>query len=212
VLSHVFRIFAAHIKLKLIMTPERISAAESFGAKLHELTNEIEMFETIKNRTASACFGIAQDHHAAIVFLMRNTFYSSSFALLRSLFEAYLRGLWLKHCATETQANEFFQGTEPPKTMIAEIEAIPDFSSGVLSRIKKENWDAMCEFTHTGGLHLQRWQSHDAVEPKFDEEELEECLNCAELFGAMAGLEQVQLGKAGDTGANVLQLIKRRWP
>jgi len=62
------------------------------------------------------------------------------------------------------------------------------------------------------GLHLQRWQSPDAVEPKFDEEELEECLNCAELFGAMAGLEQVQLRKPGDTGASVLQLIQKRWP
>jgi len=133
------------------MTPERIFAAESFGAELQELTNEIEILPTVKNRTASACFGIAQDHHAAIVFLMKNTFYSSSFALLRSLFEAYLRGLWLKHCATEEQANDFLKGVEPPKTMVAEIEIIPDFSDGVLSRIKKENWSFMCAFTHTGG-------------------------------------------------------------
>jgi hypothetical protein len=194
------------------MTPERISNAESFCVELHGLTNEIEMLETMKNRAASTCFVIAQDHHAAMVLLMKNTFYSSSFALLRSIFEAYLRGLWLKHCATEAQANEFFQGTEPPKTMVAEIEETPDFSDSVLSRIKRKNWNTMCEFTHTGGLHLQRWQSHDAVEPKFDEEELEECLNCAELFGAMAGLELVQLKKSGDTGARVLELIKKRWP
>jgi hypothetical protein len=194
------------------MTPERISAAKSFCVELHGLTNEVEMSESMKNRTASTCFAIAQDHHAAIVLLIENTFYSSSFALLRSVFEAYLRGLWLKHCATEAQATEFFQGTEPPKTIVAEIEATQDFSDGVLSRIKKENWDSMCGFTHTGGLHLQRWQSHDAIEPKFDSEEIEECLNSAELFGAMAGLEQVQLRKSGDTGASVLELIKMRWP
>ena len=194
------------------MTPKRISAAKSFVVELHGLTNEIEMLETMKNRTASTCFSIAQDHHAAMVLLIENTFYSSSFALLRSIFESYLRGLWLKHCATEVQANEFFHGTEPPKTMIAEIEATPAFSGGVLSHITKENWSTMCGFTHTGGLHLQRWQSHNAVEPKFDEEELEECLNCAELFGAMAGLEQVQLKNSGDTGAGVLELMKKRWP
>ena len=194
------------------MTPERIAAAKSFCVELHGLTNEVEMSESMKNRAASTCFAIAQDHHAAIVLLMENTFYSSSFTLLRSVFEAYLRGLWLKHCATEVQAAEFFQGTPPPKTMVAEIETTPGFSNGVLSRIKKANWDSMCEFTHTGGLHLQRWQSHDAVEPKFDEEEIEECLNCAELFGAMAGLEQVQLRKSGDTGAGVLELLKKRWP
>jgi hypothetical protein len=194
------------------MTPARIASAEAFGAELHRLTNEIEMWQTEKNRAAAASFGIAQDHHAAIVFLMKNTFYSSSFALLRSLFEAYLRGLWLKHCATDTQIFAFFRGGEPPKTMIAEIESTEAFTDGVLSRLKKKNWSAMCAFTHTGGLHLQRWQSRDCVEPTFAPEELEECLNCAELLGAMAGLELVQLSKSGADGADVLQLIQKRWP
>lgn len=194
------------------MTPERISAAEEFGAELHRLTNEIEIWQTEKNRAAAASFGIAQDHHAAIVFLMKSTFYSSGFALLRSLFEAYLRGLWLKHCATDEQVSAFFRGGEPPKTMVAEIESTEAFTGGVLSRIKKENWSAMCAFTHTGGLHLQRWQSQDSVEPTFAPEELEECLNCAELFGAMAGLELVQLSTYGASGFDVLQLMKKRWP
>lgn len=194
------------------MTPERIAAAEKFGAELHRLTNEIEMWQTEKNRAAAASFGIAQDHHAAIVSLMKNTFYSSSFALLRSLFEAYLRGLWLKHCATDTQVSIFFRGGEPPKTMVADIESTEAFTDGVLSRIKKDNWSAMCSFTHTGGLHLQRWQSQDCVEPTFPPEELEACLNWAELFGAMAGLELVQLSKSGANGNDVLQLIKKRWP
>ncbi|CAG4882265.1 conserved protein of unknown function [Georgfuchsia toluolica] len=194
------------------MTPERIKAAEKFGAALHDLTNEVEMWQTNKNRAAAASFGIALDHHAAIVFLMKNTFYSSSFALLRILFETYLRGLWLKHCATDAQVSGFFRGDEPPKTMIVEIESTEAFKSGVLSRIKKANWNAMCDFTHTGGLHLQRWQSQDAVEPTFEPDELEECLNCAELFGVMAGLELVQLSKSGSDGADVLQLMKSRWP
>jgi hypothetical protein len=70
----------------------------------------------------------------------------------------------------------------------------------------------MCGFTHTGGLHLQRWQSEDAIEPKFEAVELEECLNFAELFGAMAALELTQLAKSGDSGAGVLELMKKRWP
>lgn len=199
-------------KLELTMTPERIAAAEEFGAEIHRLTNEIEMWQTEKNRAAAASFGIAQDHHAAIVLLIKSGFYSSSFALLRSLFEAYLRGLWLKHCATDEQVSAFFRGGEPPKTMIAEIETIEAFTGGVLSRIKKNNWSAMCAFTHTGGLHLQCWQSEDSVEPIFSPEELEECLNCAELFGAMAGLELVQLSKYDANGFDVLQLMNNRWP
>lgn len=194
------------------MTPARIEAAEKFGSTLHHFVNGVEMAVTERNRISGTCFVIAQDHHHAILFLLKNTFYSSSFALLRCLFEAYLRGLWLKHCATDFQIRRFFDGDEPPKTMVAEIEATPAFSNRVLSRMKKETWGTMCAFTHTGGLHLQRWQSEDGIEPKFEDVELEECLNFAELFAAMAALELVQLSKYGDNGAAILQLMNERWP
>lgn len=194
------------------MAPERIEAAERFGSALHRIVNGVEMAETERNRVAGACFVVALDHHHAIVLLLKNTFYSSSFALLRCLFEAYLRGLWLKHCAADVQIREFLDGGEPPKTMVAEIEVTPAFSNRVLSRVKKESWGTMCAFTHTGGLHLQRWQSEDGIEPKFSDVELEECLNFAELFSAMAALELIQLSKHGDNGATILELMKERWP
>lgn len=197
------------------MTPARIEAAKNFGRELEEkLASDTEVLDTRKHRAAAASFCIAIDHCAAIVFLMENEFYSSSFALIRLLFEAYLRGLWLKHCASEEKAYSIFRGEEPPKTniMISEIESTKGFRCETLSLVKKENWKAMCDFTHTGGIHLQCWQSQDAIEPKFSPEVLEECLNSAELFGAMASLELIQMSKSGNDGAEVLQLIKKRWP
>ena len=194
------------------MTPERIESAEQFAAALHQMVNEMEMAQTERNRASAASFAITRDHHHAIVLLMKNTFYSSSFALLRCLFEAYLRALWLKYCATDAQVTGFFSGDEPPKGMVAAIETTPAFTGKVLSRIKRENWNAMCAFTHTGGLHLQRWQSEDAIEPQFEAAELEECLNFVELFGAMATLELKQMEKSGDSGATVMALMNMRWP
>lgn len=194
------------------MTPARIERAEKFGAALHELVNGIEISQSERNRTAGASFGIALDHHGAIVLLTKNSLYSSGFALLRCLFEAYLRGLWLKHCATGAQVTAFYKGVEPPKTMLAEIESTAEFSNRVLSRIKEDRWRTMCDFTHTGGLHLQRWQSEEAIEPTFREAELDECLNFAELIGAMSALELAQLATNSDDGASVLALMGERWP
>lgn len=194
------------------MEPQRIAQAELHSIALNRLTNEIEIASRPRNRAAAALFGIATDHHNAIIFLLKNTFYSSGFALLRCLFDAYLRGLWLKHCATDDQVAGFFKGVEPPTAMISEIEATPAFSEGVLSRIKKNYWSAMCDFTHTGGLHIQRWQSSNFIEPNFSLKELEECLNSAELFGTMAAFSLVQLSKAENDGSSVLNLMKSRWP
>lgn len=193
------------------MTPQRLDTAEQFGATLNSFALKVEMMAMDRNRIAGSAFAVAMDHHAAIVLLIRQTMYSSSFALLRVLFEAYLRGLWLKYCASDEQVSRVFHGEEPPKSMVAEIEATEGFSDGVLSHIKRQAWGTMCDYTHTGGLHLQRWQSSSAIEPQFDEAELEECLNAAELFGAMACLELIQLNKNGDNGIHVLELMRQRW-
>src|SRR5882762_7895158 len=105
------------------MNPTRIEAAEKFGRALNSVSNLVETDDTERNRAAAALFGIAADHHGAIVFLLKSTFYSSSFALLRCLFEAYLRGLWVRHCANDAQVAAFIRAdAEPPKSMIADIE------------------------------------------------------------------------------------------
>jgi len=195
------------------MTPERIRKAEVFSVALGTLASALPMAQGDRARAAAACFGIARDHHGAIVLLMKGTLYSSSFALLRCLFEAYLRGLWLKHCASNAQVIAVLHRSEEfPRGILADIETMPDFSNGVLSRIKRENWRAMCDYTHTGGLHLQRWQCAAGIEPVFEPSELEECLNFAELFGAMATLELVEMSEKPEGVHFVQGLIRERWP
>lgn len=200
------------------VTDQRILEAEDFGNALSRLVNGRNLATNDRNRqkirAAAAAFGIAQDHHHAIVFLLKYTFHSSSLALLRSVFEAYVRGLWLRRCATDAQVQKVMEEKEPPPNdiMITAIEALPDFGEGTLARIKKHGWKEMCDFAHTGGLHLQRWQSQDGIEPTFDPAELEACLNYAELLAAMSGLEVVQMSEGGSNGQAVLELIEKRWP
>ena len=95
--------------------------------------------------------------------------------------------------------------------MIAEIEAQPTFSSGLLSQVKRDNWDSMCQYTHTGGLHLKQWQTSQTIEPSFPKPELENGLALAERYGALATLELAQMNVKGDGGIAVLELIKRKW-
>lgn len=74
-------------------------------------------------------------------------------------------------------------------TLTLFMEALPAFGEGTLSLIRDNARGAMCDFTHTGGLHLQRWQSQDGIEPNFDPAEIERFLNYSELLAAMCGLE-----------------------
>lgn len=201
------------------LTEQRIIEAEQFAASLHRLVSETKRLATNDRnrnrvRAAAKLFGIAQDHHYAIVFLFRHEFYSSSMALRRSVYEAHLRGLWIKYCATDAEIQDFIDSSVIPKNpiLIKTIEALPEFGSDTLSRIDKDDWDAMCDFSHTGALHLERWESEDGIEPNFDPAELEKALNKSELCAAISGLEVAQMSEDGDNWKAVLELIEKRWP
>ncbi len=93
--------------------------------------------------------------------------------------------------------------------MLAEIEKTDDFSSSVLSKVKRDNWDAMCQ--DTGGLHLKQWRTASSIEPSFPDDEIENGLTLAELYAALASLELAQMAVRGDGTLSVLGLIQDRF-
>lgn len=174
--------------------------------------SECEMPGSLRVRVAASCLAIAQDHHHAIVALLDHKIYSSSFALLRCQFEAYVRGEWLCLCATDAEVSDFADGGQPPfiREMIAALEATPAFSENILSRIKTKSWDAMCSFTHTGGLHIQRWGTGSIIEPSYADEEVRGALAMAEVFGALAVVGVAYLASDEKTAERVLTKVRER--
>src|SRR5438477_1793587 len=98
-----------------MISAQRIHDAGGYVEWLRLAVHEKSLPASKRTRAAGSCFAIAQDHHHAIVLLVEHQLYASSFALLRSEFEAYVRGQWLTHCASEEQVGKYVQGWEPPK-------------------------------------------------------------------------------------------------
>ncbi len=46
----------------------------------------------------------------------------------------------------------------------------------------------MCSYTHTGMSQLSRYNSSEAIEPNFNEDEIIEALNFANVFGLQSAL------------------------
>ncbi len=168
---------------------------------LRQQVHEKNIPSSSRSRAAAACFALAQEHHHSIVLLSEHGLFGSAFSLLRVAFEAYVRGEWLVHCASEEQLASFLQAEEPPSlgALVATIERTPGFEEHGLSTIKKNHWRALCAYTHTGGLHVQRWQSEQAVEPSYTPAEVTEVVNFAEVIGSVAAL--ALLGLANDEAA-----------
>ena len=195
-----------------MITAERIQDAEKYVEWLRLAVHEKSLPASSRTRAAGSCFAIAQDHHHSIVLLIDHKLYASGFSLMRSEFEAYVRGQWLAHCATDGQVQKYIAGWEPPKMneLLAAVEQTAGFSERVLSRVKSHGWETMCGYTHTGGLHIQRWNTPDAIESNYSSEEILEVLAFAEGFGALAVLGFAELANDEEMAIRILTKVKER--
>jgi hypothetical protein len=150
----------------------------------------LESIHTLRRRLAGASFSIALDHHAAIGILLHNNRAAPAFALLRVLFEAYVRGRWLAECASEGDLTRVSAGEPLPKIdiILAAVEHGTPAQEQLLSRSKSANWNALCDFTHTGGRHLQRYQSADGIEATHSIDEIQEALSFANAMALLSAL------------------------
>ncbi|UUX97315.1 DUF6988 family protein [Aquabacterium sp. J223] len=195
-----------------MLSEARKQAAGKYVEWLRLAVHEKALPASTRVRAGAACLAIAQEHHHSIALLIEHSLYASSFSLLRVAFEAYVRGMWLVLCATEPQVDGFLNAQEPPKlgVFLGQLEQTPGFSEGVLSVLKQRHWAAMCAYTHTGGLHVQRWNTDEAVEPHYDLEEVEQVLFFAELIGSLSVLGIAEIANDEELALQVLEQVKAR--
>lgn len=195
-----------------MLTAAEIRSAGEYVEWLRQQVHEMQVPANIRVRAAGGCLALAQEHHHAIVFLVEHELYGSAFALVRLAFEAYVRGKWLALCATDTAVQDFLAGREPPKmdNLLAELERTPAFDEKVLSSMKAKSWRAMCAYTHTGGRHVQRWNTADAIEANYDDAEIREVLSFAAVIGSLSVLGLATLAGDEELALRVLERVRQR--
>ncbi len=150
---------------------------------------------------ALGCFDVAIEHQAAIALLAGASLHGSAFALLRILAESLIRGLWLLSCASEGDLEKFKRDKlkKSIATLINEFETKIETPAGVLTDFKKNAWNALNGFTHTGFHQVSRRHSPGRVEGSYPEHEVAKALGVAGALGliaagqliAMSGKEQL---------------------
>ncbi|MFZ3018949.1 MAG: hypothetical protein WA056_10890 [Gallionella sp.] len=112
----------------------------------------------VEARASAALLHLSLEHFGAIVVLLQSQLNGSAAALVRLQYEALIRGMYFYQCASESEAEQFFMGAEPPKVkiMIEALEKKPGFTSGVFSRVHQREWKTMNSYTHGGSAQVQR--------------------------------------------------------
>jgi len=184
-----------------------ISTSEKIIQWADSKINTLEISSDDRPRIAASCFDIAIEHQKAIILLIANKLYGSAFALVRLLFEAYIRGLWLNHCASEKEIDKFKKGKIDKEfgQLIKEIENIDGYNVGVLSKAKQAGWKVLNSFTHSGFNQVVRRNTDSTIEPNYPEEEIEEAIIFTNALGLLSCLEISFLAKKNDLSIEILE-------
>ena len=193
---------------------ERIEQSDGLIRWLDRLIEGLSIPTNDRAVIVAACQDVAREHHKSIVLTSEEQFHGSAFALVRIEFEAYVRGQWLRYCASDDEVATFKERDKLDNTfgeIIGDLEGHEAFDVGVLSKIKRESWTAMNSFTHTGLLQVVRRLSATKIGSNYPEEEIVGTLDFADSIAILAALAIVNVatGKLADREALAEQLLER---
>ncbi|MDE0165373.1 MAG: hypothetical protein OXL36_09780 [Bryobacterales bacterium] len=130
-------------------------------------------------RLAAGCLHIAIEHAQAIVVLTQEKCFGSALALQRPLIEAWARGFWLFHAATEEDVDRAEQDKFPPKGEI--VKALEAFDTK-FPCLGGASWAVLCSYTLTGFEQIEARMSLAGLQSNYTLEHVRRALRCADMF------------------------------
>jgi hypothetical protein len=132
---------------------------------------------------------IALEHHEAIERLVKSKLNGSAFGVVRMVFDAFLRSLWINACATDEQIEQAARDTLIWPKMWKMRETIKDtYFSGPCDaeaaanrasffEFLRESWPIMCDYTHSGSRQIARRFTDDEVKPDYGDGAILQAVN-----------------------------------
>ena len=191
-------------------TQEIIDKSEALIQWLDKQIDGLEISSEERMRLSAGCLDMALEHQKAIVLLVASKLYGSAFSLARLIFEAYVRGVWLQMCASDTEIEKYKNDKLEKNfsTLIQDIENCDGFEEGILSAAKTANWISMNSFTHSGYLQAVRRNKEETIEPNYTDEEIIELLNIANALAMLSALQMALLADKKELANGMLEKSK----
>lgn len=156
--------------------------------QLEEALNHIKLPRTDRVMVASSYYSICMEHYRSIITLLELQLYSSASALLRSLFESYVKGMWFYYCSNAKNIDRL-RKDEFEKPFGALISEIENEKGKGLSNAKRILWRTLNGLTHSGAGQVSRRISGEVIGSNFDERFIEDVKNFTNNYGLLVAGE-----------------------
>jgi hypothetical protein len=154
-----------------------VAASHDFAAVLDALFDGLTITRDAKSRSSCACMRLAREHHFAIIKLAEVFAYASALALLRVQYVAFVRGTWIRDCATEAEVLKFEKGScKDLGDMVIEVKRKTRSWADELEILHKKSVGGLSDYVHSGSRATSKQISLDSFEPTYSRSEvLEVC-------------------------------------
>ena len=161
-----------------------------------------------RNRLSVSCFDVVHEHHRSIALLVAYRQYGSAFTLARSIYEAFVRGVWLRLCATDDQMQKVIDNAFSPSlpSLVSAIKKKDENLGPILDKIRERHGPTFNSLTHTGYAQISRRSTQEHIEPNYDEKEVGRILAFADGLAILAGF---QIAILADNSELAVELDKK---
>jgi hypothetical protein len=152
----------------------------------------------IDNRTriAGAFFDIVHEHSRAILILLESGLCGSAMSLVRSIFEAYVRGVWFMKCASPAHIEKFLEDRlkfASFEAILKQVENVDHAARGALQKFKEDAWPALNSYTHGGFRPIGRRFSGSEIKANYSQENIQDIERWANLFAVISLSQTAEL-------------------
>jgi uncharacterized protein DUF6988 len=151
---------------------------------MRELLSRRQYSGGIKTRMLAGYVDIALEHHEAIWLLKERKLIGSAFALVRPVYDCWLRALWINVVASEQQIEQAARDElKFPPMHKMQVDIKPGYFSVPASEVDgfiqylESVWRILSSYTHSGGRQLARRFTGDQVKPSYTDREIAQALN-----------------------------------
>lgn len=168
-----------------------VQKSEELADALASMIRNLELPDERRARLSSSCFDIVHEHHRSIALLVGYRLYGSAFTLARPIYEAFVRGAWLRLCATEEQMQKVIDDEFSPSlpSLVSAIKKKDKNLGPILDKIRERHGPMFNSLTHAGFAQIARRNTQEHIEPNYDENEVGRIIEFADGLAILAGFQ-----------------------
>jgi hypothetical protein len=160
----------------------------------------LEFSSEDRNRISGALFDIVHEHGKSIVILFEQSMVSSAYALVRPMFEAFVRAVWLKHSASDQHIDIIIKKDKFPLNFAQMLKIVEEDQKwpDTLTQIKETVWKSLHSYTHGGLQIISRRITDDYIEHIPNEQEIFSIIQFIALLSFLTFNEIVRMANTSE--------------